>query len=70
MSPRLHGNLLQDGGHWQPRLSYACLHEPGPAAIGGRSLGLWIVLEFLAKRQEKRLGEQNEAFAGPAIHLQ
>ena len=28
------------------------------------------MLEFLAKRQQKRLGEENEAFAGAAVHLQ
>ena len=57
------GDLLEDGGHRKPRLLDAELHEPGPPPVGGRRLGVGIVGEFVAERQEKGLREQEEAFA-------
>ena len=70
MSPRLIGDLLEDGGHREPGLLDAELHELGPPPVGGRRLGVGIVGEFVAERQEKRLREQHEALARAAIHLQ
>ena len=61
-----HRNLLQDSGHWQPGLLNADLHQPRPAPIRRQRLDLGIVRQFGAKRQEKRLRQQEKALAGAA----
>ena len=50
-----HRNLFQDRHHGKPRLMNAGLHQPRPALVGRRRLGLGIVRQLRAKGQEKRL---------------
>ena len=66
----IHRHLLQDRGHRQTRLLNAGLHQPGPAPIGRRRLGLGIVREFGAKGQKKRLRQQEKARAGAPVHAE